>query len=176
MPILLDRMPFPDQPSEILVRDQRVRLRQNQIILWITLSLPRITSPNPLAVPFPTILDTGHTHIFSISENHLTQWTGFQSDRLSVVGAIRDRGQRILLRSANIWVFRNERGSRNRVINYTPNLLKAEGGIAIYPGIEFPRLPILGLRAIAENNLLLKIDGQRREATLWPPIKWWPFS
>lgn len=90
--------------------------------------------------------------------------------------AIRDRGQIIHLWAANIWVYPNECGSRERIADQLPHLIKAERGIAVYPGSDFPRLPIFGLRAIAENNLVLKVDGPRREATLRTPIRWWLFS
>ena len=46
----------------------------------------------------------------------------------------------------------------------------------VYPGGDFPRLPILGLRAIAENALTLHIDGAKRNATLRMSLRWWPFG
>jgi hypothetical protein len=50
------------ETCEVVVRGERVRVRANQIILWVSLSLRRIDSVNPIAHPFPVILDTGHTH------------------------------------------------------------------------------------------------------------------
>ncbi len=176
MPRLLDRSPFSEDPSEVVVRDERLRVRADQIIVWVTLTLKRVTSPNPTSVPFPAILDTGHSHTFSIQERHLVDWAGLRPEVLAVVGAVRDRGQRILLRAANIWCHPNERGVRDRLAERPPHLVAAPRGIAVYPGAEFPRLPILGLRAIAENELVLKVNGRRRDATLRTPIRWWPFS
>ena len=45
-------------------------------------------------------------------------------------------------------------------------------GIAIYPSddADYPRLPLLGLRAILKNNLKLIIDGQRKHASLRSPL------
>ncbi|HJZ55100.1 MAG TPA: hypothetical protein VKE74_09090 [Gemmataceae bacterium] len=55
--------------------------------------------------------------------------------------------------------------------------MSALHGIAVYPGDEHPRLPILGLRAVAENKLLLNVSGSRREATLRTAVRWWwPFA
>ena len=65
---------------------------------------------------------------------------------------------------------------RDRLAGILPHMLAAPRGIAIYPDGDFPRLPILGLRAIAENGLILKADGRRREATLMIARKWWPFG
>ena len=174
MPHILNRSPFLQISSEVAFRDQRVLIRADQIILWVTLSLKGMTSPNPSATPFPVILDTGHTHTFSIRERHLIEWAGLRPEAMTVVHAVRDRGQRILLRAANIWAHPTESGSRDRLANRPPHLLAAPKGIAIYPG-DFPRLPILGLRAIAENELVLKVDGARREATLRTAKLWWPF-
>ncbi len=175
MPILLYQMPFSDKSSEVVIRGERIRVKANQIILWLSLGLPRIDVPAPLAPPFPAILDTGHNYTFSIHERHLHQWAGLQPEMLNALTTIRDRGRRVLLRAANIWVHPNERGSRDRIAEGLPQFIKSNRGIAVYPGNDFPRLPILGLRAIAENNLLLKVDGPRREATLRTPIHWWPF-
>jgi hypothetical protein len=47
----------------------------------------------------------------------------------------------------------------------------------MYPvGVEFPRLPILGLRALTDNDLILIVNGHRREATLRTAYRWWPFA
>jgi len=42
----------------------------------------------------------------------------------------------------------------------------------IYPddGSDYPRLPLLGLRAIIKNKLKLAIDGKRQHASLALPI------
>ncbi len=172
----LDCMPFSALPDEVAVRGERVRIRANQIVVWLSLGLGRITEPNPAAIPFPAILDTGHTHSFAITERHLTEWAGFRLEALPVSGAVRERGQRIVLRAANVWVHTNERGRRDRLADSPPHRLKVQAGIAVYPGSDFPRLPILGLRAIAENALILNVNGSRREATLRTPLRWWPFG
>jgi hypothetical protein len=173
---LLNRSPFSNNPSDVFFKTERVRIRDNQIILWMTLTIKRITSPDPSATPFPVILDTGFSHSFSIREHHLVNWAGIQPEELALLGTIRDRNQKVLLRAANIWVHPNVSCSRDKLIEQVPHSLDGLGGIAIYPR-EFPRLPILGLRAIAENKLSLEIDGARREATVQRAIKWWwPFA
>ena len=49
-----------------------------------------------------------------------------------------------------------------------PYELSLREGIIIYPrGNPLgPRLPLLGLRALVQNNLEMVIDGQRRELTI----------
>ena len=172
---LLDRSPFPKDSSEVTFRTERVRVRADQIILWVTLTIKRIASPNPTAIPFPVILDTGHSHTFSIREQHLVDWADIQPESLATLGAIRDRNQRIPLRAANIWVHPNVSRSRELLAEQSPHGIAAPKGMAVYPG-DFPRLPILGLRARADNRLILKVDGARREAILRTPLSWyWPF-
>lgn len=177
MPRLLDRTPIPESSSETVVRGERVRLRANQIILWLTIT-PRLDRPpNPAAVRFPAILDTGHTHTLALQERHLVNWAGLWPDALPVSGAVRDRGRRVILRAATIWIYANQPESRDRLADRPPFRLRVSEGVAVYPsGVEFPRLPVLGLRAIVENALILKVVGLRREATLRTARRWWPFA
>jgi hypothetical protein len=172
---LLDRAPFPTRSTEVIIRSERIRIRANQIVVWITLSDSRTKVPNPASTPFPAVLDTGHNHTLSLQERHLVVWAGITASSLSDAGFTRDRGVRVALRFANIWVHANLPRSLDRLADRPPHLLSAERGIAIYPGSSFPRLPILGLRAIADNRLILKVDGVRREATLRTAFRWWPF-
>jgi hypothetical protein len=177
MPHLLDRMPFPAETSEIAVRGERVRVRADQIIVWVSLSVREVLDQSPAVVPFPAILDTGHNHSFSLREQHLVTWAGIRPEALPLRGHTRDREQRVELRVANLWAHVNERGSREGLADEAPFLLRARTGIAVYSVGDFPRLPLLGLRVIAENNLVLKVDGPKRFATLRTPIKWWrPFA
>lgn len=176
MPRLLDRMPFPDQPSEVAVRGERVRVRADQIIAWVSLTARGIVEQSPAAIPFPVVLDTGQNYSFSIQERHLIDWAGLRPESLNIRGHVRDRLIRVALRHANIWVHPNEGGSRDRLADRPPFLLRARSGIAVYPSGDFPRVPILGLRVIGENGLILKLDGVRRQATMRTPIRWWPFA
>ena len=99
----------------------------------------------PAAIPFPAILDTGHTHSFALAERHLIEWTGLRPELLALSGDIRDRGQRIPLRVANLWVHTNESGSRQRLADRQPYRIHIPTGIAVYPGGDFPRLPDSGV-------------------------------
>lgn len=174
MPKLLDRAPF-QSAAEVVVRGERVRVRANQIVVWLSLTLERVKSPSPLAVPFPAVLDTGHTHALALHERHLREWAGLRPDVLAERGATRERGRRVPLRVANVWAHPTGRGAREPAVGHPPHWLSASESIAVYPGDDFPRLPILGLRAIADNALTLTIDGRRRTATLRTARRWWPF-
>jgi hypothetical protein len=175
MPILLNRMPFLENPSDLAVHGDRVTVRANQIIIWLSLAPKRMHLPAPGVAPFPAIVDTGHTHSFSLHERHLIEWAGMRPEALPIISAVRDRGHRLFLRAANIWIHPNRRNEMQTISESLPHLIEADGGIAVYPGSEFPRLPILGLRAIADNGLVLRVDGHRRKATLRTSPRWWPF-
>jgi len=174
MPYLLNRMPFPGESGEIVVRGERVRIRKDQILIWMSLSSITANGPSPSAIPFPALLDTGHNHSFSINARLLSRWAGLPLDTLPTRGAIRFGEERIRLYRVNLWVHPNERGQREKFAVQPPHLLKSKLGIAVYPGGDFPRLPLLGLRAIAENGLVLHVDGPRRTATLRTP-HWWAY-
>src|SRR5262245_20247856 len=152
MPRLLDCVPIPGQFSEIAIFGERVRLRANQLIIQLTITPKREWSSRPGAVPFPAILDTGRTHSLIIQEHHLVEWARLRPDSLPVVGAVQERGRRILLRAAGIWVHPNQRGSRDHLADGPPIPLGGSEAIAVYPaGVDFPRLPVLGLRAVVER-------------------------
>lgn len=174
MPKLLDRMPFPNSRAVVQAPVGLIRLRPDQLIVWVSLTHSRVDVPNPRAVPFPVILDTGFSHSLAIRERHLIDWGGLRPDMLMSRAATRDRGTRVSLHVANVWAHPNRRGTREPDDKCPPHLVRAFEGISVYPG-DFPRLPLLGLRAIAENDLLLTIDGRRREATLRTSAGWWPF-
>jgi hypothetical protein len=173
---LLDQMPFTEYPKEVIVRDERVRVRANQIVIWVSLGLHRIMEPNPAAVPFPAILDTGHTHSFSIQQRHLVEWAGLRPESLAILGAVRDAGQRLDLLGAQVWIHPSQRGQHEPSVDQPPHRILAPRGIAVYPIGDFPRLPLLGLRALADNRLILKADGNKRFATLRTARRWWLFS
>jgi len=177
MPRLVDRAPIPERSAEVTVRGERVRLRADQIVVWLTISSRMEQSPRPSAMAFPAILDTGHTHTLTIHERHLIEWAGLRPENLRIYGAVRHLGRRILLHAANIWVHSNHPQSRDRLTDRPPFPLGASRGIAVYAQAnEYPRLPILGLRAIADNKLILLVNGSRRVATLRTAVRWWPFS
>jgi hypothetical protein len=175
MPTLLNRSPFFDKPDEMIFRGDRVLVRANQIILWVSLSLPRFNVVSPEATPFPALLDTGYNHTLAMHERHLNEWARLRLDQLNILSAIHDRDQLVSLRAASLWIHPNVRGLHEKLAQTIPYRIDAKRGIAVYPGSDFPRLPIFGLRAIAENNLVLKVDGAKRRATLQTARTWWPW-
>jgi hypothetical protein len=104
----------------------------------------------------------------SIARGQLLRWAGIPPERLDHIGNIRERGQRIPLHAAALWLHRNVPGQR-QVSMARPFLLEIEDGIAIHPDETAPRLPVLGLRALTVNKLHLAVDSEGRSVSLRTP-------
>ena len=73
------------------------------------------------------------------------------------------------LYALKFWLHRNDSGLTS-ISSDEPFLFELPGGIAVYPvGMKYPRLPLLGLRAILSNNLYLTVDGGQAAVTLRTP-------
>ena len=167
---ILHRLPIPTRDDLVSVRDETVRLKQAEIIVWVSGTAKSSLGWNPTTPRFPAILDTGHTHNFSIQEQQLIRWARIRPELLRVLGRVRQAGKRILLQAANVWVHRNLRGERDLLGDEPPYLLNLPRGIAVHPASEaYPRLPLLGLRAIVSNRLYLAVDGERQHVSLRTP-------
>ncbi len=165
---ILNRLPVCDKPFQSEVRGEPLKLKPFQIVIQVSVSDIPVWDARTSIVP--ALLDTGNNHNFSIQERHLTRWVGIHSQSLPFLGKIREGERTPSLRFANLWIHRNRSGSRDLRVG-EPFLVPLEGGIAIYAddGSNYPRLPLLGLRAIIKNNLTLVIDGKRKFVSLSSP-------
>ena len=102
------------------------------------------------------MLDTGNNHNFAIRQEQLVRWTGLTLPKRGLVNV---GGTTIPLHTANVWIHPD---------SGDPLRLRMEEGIAVYPpDVANPaRLPILGLRGLVRNGLLIVIDGNKREVTI----------
>ncbi len=171
MTAILRDMPFFEEPTHVDTPTFRVRIKGHQIIIWVSLSpslRPEIVAPSRR---FPAILDIGSTFTFSIRESQLQQWAGIEPTRLRRQGSTRHRGRLLPIYAAAVWVHRNDPGQRDAFLNKPPFRLELDSGIAVYPNDfpDAPRLPLLGLRALEENRLQLRVDAGRRLVALRSP-------
>jgi hypothetical protein len=167
--IILDQLPFFQHQTEAALSDgTRVVVRQFQIIVWISLSLESAVELADDSPRFPAILDTGHSHNFSIQHGQLHHCLSPAVSALPMLpytSTINER--RVRHFGANVWVHPNQRGQRDRFARKKPVCLELAEGIAVFPASDGgPRLPLLGLRALAMNRLLLTIDGDRMNASI----------
>ena len=167
---ILDRVPYSSGAAIVSAPGAggSVRVKPYQIVVTISLGLQTLLEWDPRMPRFPAILDSGNNHNLSISRGLLLRWAGFQPEALRIIGAISERQQRIPLHSASVWLHRNRPGERD-VGDQEPHPLKLEEGIAVYPDDIGPRLPVLGLRALTQNQLHVAIDPEQMRVNLRTP-------
>jgi hypothetical protein len=177
MHIILRKLPFFDRSTTAIVQGRLIPIKPDQIIVWVGLMEGGAIDFDRGRPFFPAILDTGHSHNFSIREEHLIQWGGLHPQHLSRYGEVRIGGDQIPLLQADLWLPRNEQGVRDRQADREPFCLELDSGIAVYPRAMSlaPRLPLLGLRALRWANLHLTIDCRRRLVTLRTAPRFWCF-
>jgi hypothetical protein len=166
---ILKRLPIGENPALLNIHGAQLKLRPYQIIIRVSVSPFREWDPRSPIIP--ALVDTGLNHHFSIQQQHLSRWAGVHPESLERLGNMREGGRTADLRRAYLWIHRNKTG-RRELRDAEPFLVPQQEGIAIYPSDEsnYPRLPLLGLRAILKNNLKLTIDGKRKHASLRSPL------
>jgi len=125
--------------------------------------------PRDRFIPLRTlpIFDSGYSLNLSIREEHLENWAGIKVSSLRVIGRTRINKQNLPLHRATIALHPNVAGKRDIFRGEPPYELRLREGIVVYPRGDplAPRLPLLGARALVQNDLITIIDGQRRELT-----------
>jgi hypothetical protein len=180
MPPVLRALPYSDSRTTALVRGAPVEVLAHQIIVWVGVAQPQERRPSPNSPRFPAILDTGFSGTFAISPVQLERWADLKWNALPFDPTFRMKyfGVEVPHRRANLWVYPNQYGWRDEIDPIIPpRHLDLIGGIAVYGDGEqvgsaatarlvAPRLPLLGLRALAHNRLQLTIDAADREVWL----------
>ena len=150
---IIDRLPYFEEVTFLTVGGTPVEVRRFQIVVWVSLN----------GLPFPAILDTGHSHNFTISRGQLKRFAGL--DTLPVIGHIEVNRQFLPQVEADLWIHGNRRGTREPSGTKFP--LNTDDGITLFPDSAVtPRLPLLGLRSITRSGLKLVIDGKRRDVSI----------
>jgi hypothetical protein len=86
-------------------------------------------------------------------------------------------GDRFQSIAANLWIHANIPGARDQFAGKAPFLLELHRGIGICEDADlYPRLPLLGARALRQGHLQLAIDYGRCQVSLWTPRRWWFFG
>jgi hypothetical protein len=158
-------LPYFSEKTSVTVRNRVVEVKAFQIIVWVSISGEKSLAWDPRLPKIPAILDTGSTHNFALTESQLKEWAGIHAASLSEVGRIKIEGRKAPLRSAGLWLRMDDE----------PFQLNIKEGIAVFDG-DWPRLPILGLRALTDNKLQTFIYGDTKQVTIRTPPRWyWPF-
>lgn len=153
---ILRALPFLDSSSTLDVAGEAVAVRAYQIIIHVSLFVKELSGPEIRVIP--AVLDTGHSHNFSISEEHLLRWASISKQSLSKLGAILVNQQEVPLCSADVLIHRNRPSTKELLPN--PFHMHLQGGISVFPkgDSNAPRLPLLGIRGIMQNGLQLVVQ------------------
>ena len=166
---ILDRLPIPTAHTSLRFDGRHITVRPNQILVWVSVHLGGPVEPEKNISRFPALLDTGNNFAFSLQDRHLREWAGIDPGLLVPVGDITIEGKVVKCRRANVWLYPNIPGRQDVMSDRPPFRLKMSKGIAVYtkdhvpPG---PRLPLLGLPAILDNDLDAWLDPERRHVTV----------
>jgi hypothetical protein len=171
MTAILRNVPFFENQTHVFTPTIRVPVKGHQIITWVSITPGGPGQVGPSSARFPAILDTGNNFTYSIRESQLRQWAGIDLRTLARIRSMRQRGRLLPVFWAVLWMHRNDPGQRDMFTNQPPFRLELSSGIAIYPNDfpDAPRLPLLGLRALRENRLHLRVDAERRLVSLRSP-------
>jgi hypothetical protein len=178
VPQVLRQLPFFREPSQVRFAGGLVAIKAYQIIVWISVTESTQNELQLTTPRLPAILDTGHTHDFSIREDHLMQWARVNPRLLPPLRRVRVSGQQVTLFEANIWLHPNQRGMRDEFVQQSPYSLELAGGIAVFPRTTSiaPRLPLIGLRSLVEANLQLALDGENCRVSIRTKKRFWFFG
>jgi hypothetical protein len=131
---ILRSLPFFSTRSSVVVQGREVPITADQIILWVSLTEGGKASLDRDSPRFPAILDTGHTHNFSIREEQLVEWSGLDPRVLTRLAEIRIGGDRLPLLEVDVWLHSNVAGKREVAADPAACCLELDAGIAVYPG------------------------------------------
>jgi hypothetical protein len=162
MSVIIDRCPFHDVETAVETPSGALPVRAYQIIVWVGVSLRGSVSR-----PFPAVLDTGHSHNFSITDEQMQKWTGWEPNAMRRIGTARVNNRVVALREADLVLFPNAAGKRDE-LSGKPHLLELSQGIVIASqGDPFAtRLPALGMRALVRNGMRVVVDGAAKTVSL----------
>jgi hypothetical protein len=178
MPAILRKLPFYDRSSTVHVHGQPLRIFPYQIIIWVSLGPGRARDLDPLTSRFPAVLDTGFTDSFLIHQQQLRVFAGLQAEHLPrLTEGLRSYGRHIPLHDANLWIHPNKPGERDHFTGSAPFLLELHRGIGICRDADlYPRLPLLGARALRQAQLQVFLDYCQCQVSMRTPRRWWIFG
>jgi hypothetical protein len=150
---ILDDYPISAKEEAIAVPHGYHKLNAYQATIIVYLDIG-----GHLTGAFPTFLDPGHNHNFSISEQQLRDWAGIDPATLTILRTISFAGKAVPLVEADVILIRNKKGAR-AVETKDPNrfAFSQDKGIMVHKIAPAP-LPILGMRAscaIISNSCLM---------------------
>ncbi len=179
MPAILRDLPFFDFPAPVEVGGQQYAVLPRQHLIWVGVSHKGQREPGPGMPRFPAVYDSGFTGAFLIHREQLRRWAGLHPDHLSPLNKVmRPPGRRVPLHAANVWLYPNKRGKRDKFSGAAPFLLDIphDVGIGICSEEEvYPRLPLLGPLAFRPSGTEVCIGHRKYLINARTPRRFWFF-
>jgi hypothetical protein len=166
---ILDRLPISGERTSVRFGDRHVAVLPDQILVWVSVHLAGVLQPEANIPRIPALLDSGNNFEFLSQHRHLREWAGIDPAVLRSLGTREIDGRAVPCRQAAIWLYRNVPGTREIASGRPPFRLRMPRGIAVHPRDAVPpgpRLPLVGLPAILNNDLDWWIDPERRYVTV----------
>jgi hypothetical protein len=179
MPTLIHTLPISPTAKPIAFGGVSERLKPFQPVVWVAIAPSTLDSLPQSTRRFPAVLDTGNGFTFCLSEQQFHDWGGY-----SLTGSARFTTKSIRVNSTlvpclrfNVWLFPNLPGRSSIGPNPRPIRLPVQPGIAVYRERtpNMPRLPVLGMKTLHLNDLLLRLDAGRLRLSLERPRRLWPW-
>lgn len=165
---ILDRLPIPKDHTSLGFNGRNITVRPSQILVWVSVHLSGVLLPEDNIPGFPALLDTGNNFGFSMQERHLREWAGIAPGLLEAIGGVTIERTVVACRKATVWLYPNMSGRQDVASGRLPFELRMPKGIAVYARDQVPpgpRLPLLGLPALLDNDLDCWLDPGRRHVT-----------
>jgi hypothetical protein len=166
---VLDRLPVLSAAQAEAFGERHAEVKRHQILVWVGVHLAEVAEPEANAPWFPGILDTGNNFGFSMQHRHLREWAGIDPQLLPHLGGLRIDERMVDRCETTLWLYPNIPGTRKPDRGARPHLLEMREGIALYPRDAIPpgpRLPLLGLPALLDNDLDLWLDPEARRVSV----------
>jgi hypothetical protein len=168
MPFRLTRIPLVPAEQTLTPGGVRITLRLYQPVIWIRL-VPWVGSAHPEAMTFPAVLDTGNNHSFLMPATLFAGWTRLDPSALKTRHTVRANGVELSCHGLNIDVYRMRNGNPTSRV---AGRLQTDRGVVLVPERHehlFPRLPVIGVRALCASRATFTVDGQRKAFSLRGP-------
>jgi hypothetical protein len=85
---ILDRLPILSRATEERFGDRHIRVKQDQILVWVSIHLLGVSQPERNIPKVPALLDTGNNFDFAIQHRHLREWAGLDPAQLTPAGSV----------------------------------------------------------------------------------------
>jgi hypothetical protein len=110
---ILDRLPIPGDRRSLRFGERYVTIHAHQVLVWVSVDLSGVLTPEENIPRFPALLDTGNNFAFSVQDRHLREWAGIDPALLEFLGDIEINEQVVTRRKATVWLYPNEPGRQD---------------------------------------------------------------